>query len=124
MGWTLRNSLQRLQSGRVVQARELREQLSRIPAGSPSLSPPPAIEPQPTTADVSRAEPVAATKGDATSPACQCSCPICLSDVEIRVALQPCGHTACRDCIARLVESNQSCHICRGPLEGVMAVYV
>jgi len=51
-------------------------------------------------------------------------CSICQNDVSVWVALQPCGHTACRDCILRIVEMNQRCHICRGDIEGVLPVYI
>lgn len=51
-------------------------------------------------------------------------CAICQNEVTVRVALQSCGHTACRDCVLRLVELNQRCHICRGPIEGVQPVYI
>jgi len=52
------------------------------------------------------------------------TCPICWCEVVMRVALQPCGHTACRDCVVRLVELHQACHICRGDVTSLMPVYV
>lgn len=52
------------------------------------------------------------------------ACPICQNEVQIRVALQRCGHTACRDCTTRLVDMAQPCHICRAPIEGLQIVYI
>jgi len=54
----------------------------------------------------------------------QTECAICHNEVNVRVALRPCGHTACRDCITRIVEINQTCHICRAAIEGVQPVYI
>ncbi|CAK0799943.1 unnamed protein product [Prorocentrum cordatum] len=51
-------------------------------------------------------------------------CSICHEEVAVRVALRPCGHTACRDCTIRLAETSQRCHICRGPVHGVQPVYL
>jgi len=51
-------------------------------------------------------------------------CAICLNEVTVWVALRPCGHTACRDCVSRIVEMSQTCHICRGSIEGVLPVYI
>jgi len=51
-------------------------------------------------------------------------CSICQSEVTVRVALRPCGHTACRACAARLVEAGQRCHMCRAEVEGVQPVYI
>lgn len=50
-------------------------------------------------------------------------CSICRHELIVRVALQPCGHTACRDCILRIIE-DKSCHICHANVEGVQAVYM
>lgn len=51
-------------------------------------------------------------------------CTICQGEVVVRVVLKKCGHTACRDCVSRLVELGQPCHMCRGEIEGVQAVYL
>lgn len=63
--------------------------------------------------------PVQGCEAPSTSP-----CPICQNEVQIRVALQRCGHTACRDCTTRLVDMAQPCHICRAPIEGLQIVYI
>jgi len=60
----------------------------------------------------------------ATSRSPISACPICQNEVVMRVALQRCGHTACRDCVQQLVERNHVCHICRGPIQGVLPVYI
>jgi len=51
-------------------------------------------------------------------------CAICQNDLVVRVALQPCGHTACRECILRIIDMNQRCHICRALIEGCLPVYM
>ncbi|CAE7717421.1 unnamed protein product [Symbiodinium sp. CCMP2456] len=62
--------------------------------------------------------------GSSTSASSSSVCPICQNEVLVRVALQRCGHTACRDCTTRLVDLAQPCHICRSPIEGVLPVYL
>jgi len=52
------------------------------------------------------------------------TCAICLNDLVVRVALQPCGHTACRECVLRIIDMNQRCHICRSVIEGCLPVYM
>jgi len=54
----------------------------------------------------------------------QGECSICQNEVVVRVALRPCGHTACRNCVGRVVEINQRCHICRAMIEGLQPVYI
>ena len=48
-------------------------------------------------------------------------CPICLEDMAGRVVVgAPCGHTLCRTCRAKLVQSSDKrpkCHMCRTPYE-------
>mmetsp|Transcript_43505 Transcript_43505/g.123104 ORF Transcript_43505/g.123104 Transcript_43505/m.123104 type:complete len:612 (+) Transcript_43505:123-1958(+) len=103
------------------QLRELREQLVQIPMVP--VNPPPGDS-------ASDADPGAAS--DSTSAGGESSarmgvgnvCPICQNEVPMRVAFRPCGHTACRDCVHQVVEINQTCHICRGPIEGVLPVYI
>lgn len=128
--------------GQQAQLRELRAQLAQIP-----MVPIPAPAPTPCISEA------AANAVDETAPAGEASrdgrlrtgssqqgadvastlqraandssaCTICQNEVVMRVALQPCGHTACRDCVTRLVEINQRCHICRGTITGVQPVYL
>jgi len=115
--------------------RNLREQLDAIPPEPP--------EPQPmqdAPEGVRRSRGVVAvadaadelrtcTTAQAPLPASSHSrqwdvCPICQNDVAMRVALLPCGHTACRSCVQELVERQQNCHICRAQIEGFLAVYM
>jgi len=51
-------------------------------------------------------------------------CVICQNDVAVPVALRPCGHTACKDCVKRLIETSGRCHMCRQRFTGVQAVYL
>lgn len=51
------------------------------------------------------------------------ACSICHHELIVRVALQPCGHTACRDCILRLIE-RECCHVCDAKIQGVQPVYI
>merc|ERR1711988_701305 len=60
----------------------------------------------------------------APKPSQGADCPICQGEVAMRVALQHCGHTCCRECAIKLVEHNQRCHICRGNIEGFLPVYI
>ncbi|CAE7035098.1 unnamed protein product [Symbiodinium sp. CCMP2592] len=110
---------QRRQERAAAQARtqELRTQLAQIPlvplahGGPGGPGGPGEISNGNTTASHGSAS--------ASSP-----CPICQNEVLVRVALQRCGHTACRDCTTRLVDLAQPCHICRSPIEGVLPVYL
>jgi len=106
---------QRRQERAAAQARtqELRTQLAQIP-----LVP---LAPGGQTGNEISNGNTAASHGSssASSP-----CPICQNEVLVRVALQRCGHTACRDCTTRLVDLAQPCHICRSPIEGVLPVYL
>ncbi|CAE8584556.1 unnamed protein product [Polarella glacialis] len=118
----------------------LREQIAQIPMVplSNRLPAPESAAPESATAPGARTGP-----GDAStpevSPSTPCDatistptasgtsrdpCPICQNEVLVRVALQRCGHTACRDCTLRLVELALPCHICRGPIGGVLPVYI
>mmetsp|Transcript_49179 Transcript_49179/g.130595 ORF Transcript_49179/g.130595 Transcript_49179/m.130595 type:complete len:637 (+) Transcript_49179:75-1985(+) len=100
------------------QVRELRSQLAQIPTEPPSR---PAAEGPPAGGGGSAAEtdPGYTSDGGAGEV-----CPICQNDIVVRVAFRPCGHTACRDCVGRVVEINQRCHICRASIEGVQPVYI
>lgn len=52
-------------------------------------------------------------------------CPICQNEVTVRVVLRPCGHTACKRCVARIVEMQPStCPFCRSAIDGVQTVYL
>lgn len=51
-------------------------------------------------------------------------CAICQNEIQVRVAFRPCGHTACCECVTKMVDLNQNCHICRGPIEAVQPVYI
>jgi len=57
-------------------------------------------------------------------PSESAECPICQTEVEVRVALRPCGHTACRDCVTRLVETSSRCHMCRARFTGFQPVFL
>eukprot|EP00440_Ansanella_granifera_P014832 gb/GFBE01016124.1/.p1 GENE.gb/GFBE01016124.1/~~gb/GFBE01016124.1/.p1 ORF type:complete len:201 (+),score=22.28 gb/GFBE01016124.1/:1-603(+) len=103
---------------------ELREQLAQIPL-VPMGNQAPAQQAAATGAEAPHQDqPPAAQEAGCTSESSSNLCPICQSEVVVRVALQRCGHTACRDCTLRLVELAQPCHICRGPIEGVLPVYI
>mmetsp|Transcript_32737 Transcript_32737/g.63287 ORF Transcript_32737/g.63287 Transcript_32737/m.63287 type:complete len:614 (+) Transcript_32737:69-1910(+) len=102
---------------------ELRAQLARIPTAP--------VRPQPDVGPSGEQELVAGSVSGANSVAPLppaningAPCPICQSEVAMRVAFQPCGHTACRDCVHQLIERGHTCHICRAPLEGVLPVYI
>jgi len=99
------------------QVRELRSQLAQIPTEPPSR---PAAEGAPAGGGgpAAEADPGCAADGGGEV------CPICQNDIAVRVAFRPCGHTACRDCVGRVVEINQRCHICRASIEGVQPVYL
>merc|ERR1719329_1504042 len=97
--------------------RELRVQLADIPSEPPRVPPsaqpeasaPPPEESPGSSADVPRRAESARSWGDV--------CGICQEDVVVRVALQRCGHTTCRDCARRLLDMNRKCHVCRGDIE-------
>lgn len=78
---------------------ELRVQLAEIPSSPPTTE----LQREPSSGD---------------------ECSICQGAIVVRVALQRCGHTACRDCAARLVEHRLACHICRASIEGFLPVYL
>lgn len=92
----------RAEQEREAQERQRLDQLRVQLAGIPE-APPPSSEPK---------------------PGAGADCPICQSEVSMRVALQNCGHTCCRDCALKLVEHNQRCHICRGTIDGFLPVYI
>jgi len=108
---------------------ELRSQLARIPTAP--------VQPQPDPCRSGEQEMVAGGGSGGENAASQDQapqakdnrvnnvvCPICQNEVAMRVAFQPCGHTACRDCVHQLIERGHTCHICRAPLEGVLPVYI
>ena len=49
-------------------------------------------------------------------------CPICFRKVANHVIV-PCGHVACIDCLNIIQKINNSCPICRQPLQQVIEVY-
>jgi len=51
-------------------------------------------------------------------------CPRCRCPVSMWVAVQKCGHTACRECIRSLQENNSACFVCSAPIEGTISVYI
>eukprot|EP00931_Biecheleriopsis_adriatica_P007065 TRINITY_DN108387_c0_g1_i1.p1 TRINITY_DN108387_c0_g1~~TRINITY_DN108387_c0_g1_i1.p1 ORF type:complete len:664 (+),score=125.20 TRINITY_DN108387_c0_g1_i1:54-2045(+) len=104
---------------------QLREQISQIPM-VPLPNRPPASTAEEAPVEVTDAQPQVNPQatGDGGDASPSNPCPICQNEVVVRVALQRCGHTACRDCTLRLVELAQPCHICRGPIEGVLPVYL
>eukprot|EP00930_Biecheleria_cincta_P048477 TRINITY_DN33772_c0_g1_i1.p1 TRINITY_DN33772_c0_g1~~TRINITY_DN33772_c0_g1_i1.p1 ORF type:complete len:620 (-),score=85.10 TRINITY_DN33772_c0_g1_i1:175-2034(-) len=91
---------------------ELRQQLGQIPLQPLASQPPPSAEGA-TNESTQRVATVL--------PSSECA--ICQQEVVMRVALRPCGHTACRDCTAELIRLVQPCHICRGTIEGLLPVY-
>jgi hypothetical protein len=121
----LRRMGRRSQRPRASSREDMREQLVNISMVDVSGRAETASDVTPADADAPTAEPVRGsvvvddTAGDGAS-----CCAICQCEVQVRIALQNCGHTACRDCVIRLVEMNQRCHICRGPIEGVIPVYM
>jgi hypothetical protein len=50
------------------------------------------------------------------------SCPICLTRVP-RIAVIPCGHVVCAQCVNRLVETTCECY-CRGPLNNTLRIFM
>jgi hypothetical protein len=123
--------------------RELREQLAQIPAamvpiqattstacrsessqGGPSssadASTAASLEVDSNAESTSSTSSIRWTSSRATGDVCS----ICQNEVAVWVALRPCGHTACRECVGRIVEMNQKCHLCRTPIEGVLPVYI
>lgn len=85
------------------QVREFMAQLAEIPAEPPaSASSPPAEEGE--------------------CPSTQCA--ICDATIEVRVAFRPCGHTACRECTARLVDTEPKCPQCSATITGLQPVYL
>mmetsp|Transcript_131715 Transcript_131715/g.232910 ORF Transcript_131715/g.232910 Transcript_131715/m.232910 type:complete len:640 (-) Transcript_131715:204-2123(-) len=131
--------------------RELREQLAQIPESPPTLQMPetsasvnnavggsPAVQPsdnEPANSEAAQRD-AGNSSQEETSRASSAirwtssrsgsldACSICQNDVTMWVALRPCGHTACRGCVLRIVEMNQRCHICRSTIEGVLPVYI
>mmetsp|Transcript_48028 Transcript_48028/g.88440 ORF Transcript_48028/g.88440 Transcript_48028/m.88440 type:complete len:652 (+) Transcript_48028:32-1987(+) len=132
---------QDLQSS-TTRLREIREELTRVRHLQEQLNAIPS-EPPPSQVSVEVGELRSADQGDrhqpTAPPAAQAFtpsvpvattsrppdiCPICQNEISVRVAWQPCGHTACRDCGQQLVDRHQKCHICRGTIQGVLAVYL
>eukprot|EP00929_Paragymnodinium_shiwhaense_P083542 TRINITY_DN44574_c0_g1_i2.p1 TRINITY_DN44574_c0_g1~~TRINITY_DN44574_c0_g1_i2.p1 ORF type:complete len:667 (-),score=85.80 TRINITY_DN44574_c0_g1_i2:180-2180(-) len=115
-------------SGSLSQSRqrELRQQLAAIRESPPSPPPPcpQGGEQELQNAAVAQAGGSNGTSSMRTSDLAQSCCQICHNEVTVRVALQRCGHTACRECVGRLVDLNQRCHICRGVIDGVLPVYI
>jgi hypothetical protein len=118
---------------RLRRLRDLREQLAAIPG--------PFLRPSPNSSDGEESEGLSEASCCASAAAQEAGetgaapaaalgngsrdvCSICQEEVAVWVALRPCGHTACRDCIIRLAEHNLKCHICRGPIYGVQPVYI
>eukprot|EP00811_Abedinium_folium_P019001 NODE_2792_length_2144_cov_12.151710.p1 GENE.NODE_2792_length_2144_cov_12.151710~~NODE_2792_length_2144_cov_12.151710.p1 ORF type:complete len:604 (+),score=152.04 NODE_2792_length_2144_cov_12.151710:40-1812(+) len=87
------------------QQARLRELLSRIP----TVAPPSSIELESNGCG---------GEGDAGV------CPLCHGEIFARVALQPCGHTACRECVQNVMALGKPCHICQGSIEGMQPVYL
>lgn len=96
---------------------ELRVQLAAIPAEPPPL--PLAADAPEASSENSAVAPRRLESGGSWSDVCG----ICQEEVVVRVALQRCGHTACRDCARRLMSMNQKCHICREDIESFLPVY-
>lgn len=49
-------------------------------------------------------------------------CPICYR-LLLEPTTTPCGHTFCRDCLARVLDAISCCPLCRGPLCGSINAY-
>merc|ERR1712007_358203 len=105
-----------------TQLRDLREQLSMMRGIHEGRNQMPGRPPS--TSDSSVGEDTGGGAGGGMPLSSGQECAICRSNVDMRVGLQPCGHTACRDCVSQLVELNQRCHICRGTIEGLLPVYI
>eukprot|EP00927_Polykrikos_kofoidii_P033937 TRINITY_DN28780_c0_g1_i1.p1 TRINITY_DN28780_c0_g1~~TRINITY_DN28780_c0_g1_i1.p1 ORF type:complete len:752 (-),score=88.65 TRINITY_DN28780_c0_g1_i1:33-2288(-) len=110
-----------------VRARQIREQLAAIPT-QPTQVDVPHMTSTRISNDVDNCTPsgsrATTSATDSTRRNDSFTCTICQNEVLVRVALQKCGHTACRDCVTRLFDLNQKCHICRAPIEGVLPVYL
>jgi len=92
------------------QVREFMTQLAEIPS-TPPASP------------TSRS-PAAATDEEETPDGGAAICFMCHNEVFVRVGFRPCGHTACRDCTARLVETDPKCEQCQATITGLQPVYL
>lgn len=113
--------------------RELREQLAEIPDVAQEAPPMPDREGSDPPAASAAAALEVDEGGDASSSGARCTsfrtigneCSICQNEVAVRVVLRPCGHTACKKCVARIVEMTPSaCPFCRSSIEGVQTVYL
>ncbi|CAK0907297.1 unnamed protein product [Prorocentrum cordatum] len=109
----------RVRGGGRQHARELRAQLAQLgPVGALDG------EGGGAAADEGRAPGPAAPPAPGPPAEPQGTCGVCRCPVAIWVAFRPCGHTACRDCVAQLVDSSQRCNVCRQEIEGVLPVYL
>jgi hypothetical protein len=50
-------------------------------------------------------------------------CPVCLDSV-VNMVLNPCGHAFCALCIRAYTRTNNSCPMCRTPVEGGVRLYL
>jgi len=92
------------------QVREFMTQLSEIPSSPPSVTSP--------------RSPQTGQDADESAEGGGALCAVCGNEVLVRVGFRPCGHTACRDCTANLVEATQKCPQCNAAITGLQPVYL
>lgn len=109
----------RQDSGPTPQQLQIESQLARIPQVAPDL-PPPASAEEGAEGERDSAAPSSPPPPPTPGPPCS----ICQEDMlSVRVAFNPCGHWACRQCAERLLQTRQKCHLCRANVESVLPVY-
>lgn len=50
-------------------------------------------------------------------------CTICCQNQK-NAFIMPCGHCECLDCLERIVELNNKCHICRKPIDEIKKLFL
>uniref|UniRef100_A0A7S1AEH4 RING-type domain-containing protein n=1 Tax=Noctiluca scintillans TaxID=2966 RepID=A0A7S1AEH4_NOCSC len=121
---------------RRLRLEELRQQLSSMPAPSPArveqseislqetaARPAPVESTDASTHETPRIAPAERPTHPPPSPEADW-CPICTQEVVIRVVFERCGHTACRDCALRMLDSDRKCYVCGNVVNGMLPVYL
>lgn len=112
-------------SGMTVRRRDLRQQLAALP--SAQTAPPRQLS------EISMQEAVGQCSEDSnrlqeaardSAPPEADKCPTCHQEIAVRVVLDRCGHTTCRDCALRLLDSDRKCYVCGAVAKGMLPVYV
>lgn len=122
----------RPRSRRRLRLNQLRQQLSAMPSpvtpSSPSEISLQGTGQRPTLSlsgnEISNVVRTGAQERPTQPPAEMDWCPICRQEILIRVVLERCGHTACRDCALRLLDSDKKCYVCGEVVKGMLPVYL